>query len=295
MFYITDENGNPIPIAGNFNPSYNVSQLVKEVMVTTTTQSIFIDNLDIIRDGGVYDFVLEGCNSTTQESIIYIRFNEKDNARYFGSLIANYSSAPYGGTDNSVSQARIGVFAQNPSLVTGTISFPMSCPLFNSISFDVQSTIQVALFAGGYYDNLSNITSIRFNNPTTFAVGTKVKIYKRMANINMLNNGQILESAQDSQVLLYSSSGITSGTITLGNITPYKFLVFVSSDNNGYHTINTFSVKSFVSLINNGYLGLYGYDNNYINSQVLGSIENCSYKLSGDVVNQKLLQIWGIK
>ena len=103
------------------------------------------------------------------------------------------------------------------------------------------------------------------------------------------------KSATESQTLLYSSSGITSGTITLGNISPYKFLVFLSSDDNGYKTINTFSVKSFISLINNGYLGLYGYSNYYINSQVLGSIENCSYKLSGDVYNQKLLQIWGVK
>lgn len=111
-----------------------------------------------------------------------------------------------------------------------------------------------------------------------------------------INNGVIsTATSEESQVLLYDSSGTTSGTITLGNITPYKFLVFVSSDDNSYRVINTFSVKSFVALINNGYLGLYGYSSYYINSQVLGSIENCSFKISGDVYNQKLLQIWGVK
>ena len=213
--YITDAEGKLHKIAGNFNPSYEVNQLVAEKTVTSQTQNIIIDNLDIIRDGGVYDFVLEGCNSTTQDSLIYIRFNEKSNSRYFGSLIANNSSTPYGSTDNSVSQARVGVFAQNASFVTGTITLPMSCPLFNSISFDVQSTIQVVLFAGGYYDNQSNITSIRFNNATTFAVGTKVKIYKRMANATVMDSklvadkialGTTLTNQNDTVVESYVSS-----------------------------------------------------------------------------------------
>ena len=219
--YITDAEGKLHKIAGNFNPSYNVNQLVAEQTVTTATQSIIIENLDIIRDGGVYDFVLEGCNSTLQDSLIYIRFNEKSNTRYFGSLIANASSTPYGATDNSVSQARVGVFAQNSSLVTGTISFPMGCPVFNSTSFDVQSNIQLVLYGGGYYDNLSNITSIRFNNATTFAVGTKVKIYKRMANATVMDSKLVADK-------------IALGT-TLTNQNDTVIESYVSSDGNTWY------------------------------------------------------------
>lgn len=230
--YITDAEGKLHKIAGNFNPSYEVNQLVAEQTVTTATQNIIIENLDIIRDGGVYDFVLEGCNSTTQDSVIYIRFNEKENTRYFGSLIANGSSTPYGGTDNSVSQARVGVFAQNPSLVTGTISLPMGCPVFNSTSFDVQSNIQLVLYGGGYYDNQSNITSVRFNNATTFAVGTKVKIYKRMANATVSNSSGVnIEtiydmSSNDSSINWGYTSGIQGGvTVTGKDFSKYKKLV----------------------------------------------------------------------
>jgi len=241
--YKTDANKNLIKVAGNFNPSYDVSQLVKEVTVTTATQSIIIENLDIIRDGGVYDFVLEGCNSTTQDSVVYIRFNGKDNSRYFGSLMANNNSGLYGGVDNSVSQARVGVFAQNPSLVTGTISFPMSCPLFNSTSFDVQSNMQVVTFGGGYYDALSNVTAIRFNNQTTFAVGTKVKIYKRMANATVSKtNGVKFERLW---VNPNPNASFSAQTVNLSSSDwDYLMITTQASNSHARNSVNIFSKSS---------------------------------------------------
>lgn len=101
-------------------------------------------------------------------------------------------------------------------------------------------------------------------------------------------------NSNDSQVLLYSSSGVNSGTITLGDISPYKFITIATSDDNNFKTINVYSVKSLLYMINNNGFGIYGYSSNYINCTCLGSINNFSLNLIS-YASQKIIAIWGVK
>lgn len=96
-------------------------------------------------------------------------------------------------------------------------------------------------------------------------------------------------NSNDSQVLLYSSSGVNSGTITLGDVSGYKFLSFVSLDANGVKTINVINAKAFAS-----YVGLYSYDNLYVNITASGELTNKSFTITG-VNGQSLSEVWGVK
>lgn len=107
--------------------------------------------------------------------------------------------------------------------------------------------------------------------------------------ININNNVISTPTSEESQVLLYSG-GATSGTITLGDISSYKVLIFISTDNNNVRTFNVVNTKSFA-----GVVGLYGYASNYINIiNISGELTNKSFSI-GDVNNQKLFAVWGIK
>lgn len=106
--------------------------------------------------------------------------------------------------------------------------------------------------------------------------------------ININNNVISTPTSEESQVLLYSG-GATSGTITLGDISSYKVLIFITTDNNNARTFNVVNNISFASSI-----GLYGYASNYMNISVSGGTTNKSFTISA-VNNQKLFAVWGVK
>lgn len=105
-----------------------------------------------------------------------------------------------------------------------------------------------------------------------------------------IENGVISATNINSEVLLYNSSGVNSGTITLGDISPYKFITIATSDDNNFKTINVYSVKSLLYMINNNGFGIYGYSSNFINCTCSGSINNFNLNLSS-YTNQKILAI----
>lgn len=117
--------------------------------------------------------------------------------------------------------------------------------------------------------------------------------YRAGSGVNIVDGVISTVSSSDSQTLLYgteqATSGITSGTVTLGDITPYKFIVFVSGQGS-YKTINTYNVKS----LTNGELGLYGYASQYINITISGSLTAFKITLIS-AGSQSLWRIWGVK
>lgn len=88
-----------------------------------------------------------------------------------------------------------------------------------------------------------------------------------------------------------SSSGATYGSVNLGNVTGYVFLVFCMADNGGYKQQCIFVADT---MQNNDMIGLYGYSANYINARVYKTATNLTLTL--DAYNGlKLFDVYGIK
>lgn len=88
-----------------------------------------------------------------------------------------------------------------------------------------------------------------------------------------------------------SSSGATYGSVNLGNVTGYVFLVFCMADNGGYKQQCIFVADT---MQNNDMIGLYGYSTNYINARVYKTATNLTLTL--DSYNGlKLFDVYGIK
>ena len=90
---------------------------------------------------------------------------------------------------------------------------------------------------------------------------------------------------------LYNSGGTTTGTINLGDVSQYTILHFCMADNNGVKQQSNFITET---LTNGSAIGLYGYDNLYINISVSGSLTNLTLNIAGRN-NLTLYSIYGIK
>lgn len=186
---ITDAEGKLHKIAGNFNPSYDVSQLVAEKTITTATTLIEINNLDINRDGGVYDFILITSNTAPQASNMHITINNYNLSRYFSEICDFNNNSMASSQLFGVGSGYLGVISQNNGFSIGSITLMKNMPLYEIRNFSLQATARTVTVNGGYYENTSNITSIQFMTDYGFTAGTTVKIYKRMANVTAGNSG----------------------------------------------------------------------------------------------------------
>lgn len=171
---ITDAEGKLHKISGNFNPSYDVSQLVAEKTVTSNTQTFTIDKLDIIRDGGVYDVVIVGNASTSVNMQISV------SGQTYPSGTGFFLSAGQLTANNNYSYMWAGYWDNNACFCNMTVT------CINGLVGIFSTTIagNVITYSKGTCGT-SNITSITLNTGTSsvnILAGTTVKIYKRMAN-----------------------------------------------------------------------------------------------------------------
>jgi hypothetical protein len=239
--YKTDKNKKLIKVAGNFNPSYEVSQLVAEKTITTPTNLITIDNLDIKADGGVYDFVLSGYNTAHQENIIKFQIGYNKTAftsnRYYHQFMASYDAIVYAGKSQGSGYSTIGVFAQNPSSITGSISLFENFAQGKTQSFDVQNSNQILICGFGYYDTVPNITELYFGIDTTFAVGTTVKIYKRMANATTMDGKLVADQITAGATLTNQNDTVVESYVSSDGKTWYRKWASGWKECGGYVTV----------------------------------------------------------
>lgn len=185
--YMTDSSGKLIQVAGNFNPVYNANQLVASKTFTSSETSVTFNGLDIISDGGVYDFVISANAGTATAT--YTRMyvsngtnstNIDSNARYY--TLAKYAnaSATYNGFNETGPSFLIGHSGSAEHCIFGTLvqtnklQFESRNGSFGSAQYDMTFT--------GVNSSITNVKGLTFTNTSGFGVGSSIKIYKRFAN-----------------------------------------------------------------------------------------------------------------
>ncbi len=252
----------------------NLSQMtIKELWKNPNPSSAFASQT-ITLSSNDYDFLLVFYYSNTVDKIVLSTVCEKGNRFELSRAIA-YASGYY------------------------TLNGNRNCDWVSNTQYSVGNASTAFVNANGSSERIS------VNNGDLIPVS----IYGLKKSPSMIYTGAELHegdgikiengvisttNSNDSQVLLYSSSGVNSGTITLGDISPYKFITIATSDDNNFKTINVYSVKSLLYMINNNGFGIYGYSSNFINCTCSGSINNFSLNLIS-YTNQKILAIWGVK
>lgn len=172
------------------NEKINKGNLVAEVTLTSDTQTVTIEGLDILRDGGVYD--IEVCGKTSTSTDVSFRFNGASAATYWmngwywsGTNTAEVSS---GALTFALRKDKTFVYcahAMRPTLgcIHGTITLNEAnkYPMYNYQVDSVWSGYQLkADFSAVYRTTVSNITSLWFQAQSgTFKSGTSFKVWKR--------------------------------------------------------------------------------------------------------------------
>ena len=115
----------------------------------------------------------------------------------------------------------------------------------------------------------------------------EVNIDNVVTELNEINS--TLTKITDSPVLLFSSTGATSGSVPLSqSIRNFKTLVFEMDTTNDYLVQNTYVVTP--TLTNFTYFGVYGYSTSYINMQFVSDTQMTIVGVSG----YRLRNIYGV-
>lgn len=169
------------------------SLLIADVTLETSASSITINDLDINRDGGVYDFVCIAQGSSSEG--ISLRINNIITGYYSTINRVNSTLSVIGAAtnqcyyfNNAASLFMGDVMNDELTLITGTICVDVS-PTTLYASCNGLLTTQGAgkqssgTFGGKVYSNShNNITSITILSGTTLLSGMRIRIYKRAVN-----------------------------------------------------------------------------------------------------------------
>lgn len=145
-----------------------------------------------------------------------------------------------------------------------------------------QDSIGTAINPLSDYYNKSSVDSMLDQKAGTSAsnlTSSNVTSWKNKLNVGMTR-------------IYNSSSGVNSGSVNLGNVSDYAFLIFCMAQSGGSYKQQCLFVRE--TLTNGSIIGLYGYDTNYINATVSGSPTSMTISLDG-YNNLKLFSVYGIK
>lgn len=132
---------------------------------------------------------------------------------------------------------------------------------------------------------------VKFPYYIVVATVTKTDIEVNIDNVvTELNNiNSTLTKVTNQPVLLFSSTGATSGSVPLSqSIRNFKTLVFEMDTTNGYLIQNTYVVTPTLTTFT--YFGVYGYSTSYINMQFVSDTQMTIVGVSG----YRLRNIYGV-
>lgn len=187
-----------VNIKGNLNiESQSERGLIKEYVLDSEQREIKIDNLDILKDGGLYK--VEFTFSCTTSDDVCIQMNDIGGQYYFYALSVRNSSSE--DTDGSMSNAyRSNIngiyywthgtpFSDYPSFITMDLRLlkqvdnPNSYKMNYRVNYNSSSSNDngISIIEGSNTTIIENITSITFSigNNGKFHKGSRVKVYSR--------------------------------------------------------------------------------------------------------------------
>lgn len=155
--------------------------LIANIRTTSSVGMVDISNLDIVRDGNVYDFEMF-IPYNYQESL---SFNINNNyLAYYSSISHQWtpSQGSFGNSYHDVQHITIPINQQGVAMnrIRGTIMFAentMSLMCESSSISRSSTTSRIAQTMGIFNEAIPNVTSVLFQG--FFPVGTVVKFYRR--------------------------------------------------------------------------------------------------------------------
>lgn len=172
------------------NEKINQGRLVSQTTLTTATQTVTIEGLDIIRDGGVYD--IEICGKTAVAADVFVRVNNLSPSTYwmYGWYWSNSATEDIssGALTFALRKDRTYWYCAhslrpNMGRIEGTLSLNESSkyPMYSYRVHALWNATQLKSdFTCVLGTTVDNITSLWFQaQNTTFAAGTTFKIWKR--------------------------------------------------------------------------------------------------------------------
>lgn len=170
-----------------------IREIVFQTILTNNSMSIDVTNLDIVRDGGEYEFILFHVDNGAAEDV-YIRINDKESGYYYafdtqsGTLTTSGNLTRHSeyvkNNNRFFAYTNSSKFAKFPAVMKGHFY------LFNNnITYDLSNKLavdgnQVITYLNGTLDSDDgNMNSLRFYKPSSpFIAGTKLIIKKKKIN-----------------------------------------------------------------------------------------------------------------
>lgn len=227
--YITDAEGKLHKIAGNFNPSYQVSQLVKEKIAVGGEPSITIDGLNMLADGNTYDFEIS-CPSSSPNIWMIIG---SDGGYATMGMSGNWNGAT---VLTGSARAQQGVLVANVyngcMFVSGTIkqhsNFKVSVNLLSQSGNTSGASDTRNMITWGYFNNSSNVTSIKFlasestYGGSTFKAGTVIRIYKKIVSATSIDGKLVADPITAGATLTHQNDTVIESYVSSDGNTWYR-------------------------------------------------------------------------
>ncbi len=199
----------------------------------------------------------------------------------FGKLGSrNSGTGPYFNTANGAFAVKAvsGYVGYDTDAVSGTYNF--------NTTFDASRSNPI-------YSSSDRVEAENIKYPYYIVVATvtktdiEVNIDNVVTELNNINS--TLTKVTNQPVLLFSSTGATSGSVPLSqSIRNFKTLVFEMDTTNGYLIQNTYVVTPTLTTFT--YFGVYGYSTSYINMQFVSDTQMTIVGVSG----YRLRNIYGV-
>jgi hypothetical protein len=156
------------------------SRLIAEVVLEADTNTVTIPNLDINRDGGVYEVIVSGV-STINNSYFVEYNNVASDSNYRHIRLYNTGSTI---TSDGSNEATAGYMYNQSGLNIHTIALPNGHPTCITTNAIVSTTPTLAAlyYSQSYMVKQQNITSLTFrlySIDAQFKTGTIFKVYKK--------------------------------------------------------------------------------------------------------------------
>ena len=171
-----------------------------------------------------------------------------------------------------------GYVGYDTDSTSGTYNFSVTFDASRSSSlYGKSSTVETEYVKFPYYIVVATVTK----------TDIEVNIDNVVTELNNINS--TLTKVTNQPVLLFSSTGATSGSVPLSqSIRNFKTLVFEMDTTNGYLIQNTYVVTPTLTTFT--YFGVYGYSTSYINMQFVSDTQMTIVGVSG----YRLRNIYGV-
>ena len=175
--YVSDNNGKLIKVSGLKKSG---ESLVLDHTFTTTAKEFTVSDLDIVKDGGVYDIVITSPRVSFSGNFKFRINGVSSSASYVQSFLTAENAQAIVSQQSTGTSAYLGTFSSDDNISEMTLTLSSNnVPMWHIQSVGYAGSLYYQIFYG-YSVAASNITSLTILSDSNVPAGLNIKIFRRV-------------------------------------------------------------------------------------------------------------------